>query len=84
MCSPGGVGLVRGGREVAPVVVHGGHGVSVQDGPDQGVHLGHVAAQPEQPAAGARQDQTNLRAVRQVSTCFELGGVAPFVVAQPR
>ena len=43
-----------------PVGLHGEPGLGVQLRPQQGVHLGHVAAQPEQPAAGSRQTQTYL------------------------
>ena len=37
--------------QIAPVEGHGGQRLAVQLGSYQRVHLGHVAAQPQQPAA---------------------------------
>ena len=44
----------------APLPLHGEERFGLEDGADQGVHLAHVATQPEQPAARARQHQDNL------------------------
>jgi len=38
----------------------GSGGVGMYDWADQRVHLAHVAAQPEQPAASSSQDQAYL------------------------
>lgn len=45
---------------VTPFTSHQQDGVLMELGPDQGVHLGHVTAQPEQPASDCRQDQHAL------------------------
>ena len=44
----------------APLSLHGEERLGFEDWTDQGVHLAHVATQPEQPAARARQHQDHL------------------------
>ena len=44
----------------APLSLHGEERLGLEDGADQGIHLAHVATQPEQPAARARQHQDHL------------------------
>lgn len=48
------------GQRVAPFACHDQDGVLMQFGTDEWVHLGHVTAEPEQPAGGRRQDQDAL------------------------
>jgi len=43
-----------------PLELHRVKRFCLKDRADQRVHLGHVAAEPEQPAAGGGDDQTNL------------------------
>lgn len=38
---------------IVPLASNNGHYIPLQFGPDQWIHLGHVAAQPKQPAAGS-------------------------------
>lgn len=53
-------GLQLQSGHVAPLARHQQDGVLMQLGPDQGVHLRHVAAQPEQPTSDCGQDQDAL------------------------
>jgi len=50
LCHPG----------IAPVVLDGDESSLVQDGSDQGVHLGHVREHPEEPHAHSSQKQRHL------------------------
>jgi hypothetical protein len=43
-----------------PLDLHGIESFRLQDWSDKRIHLGHVAAQPEQPAAGPRDHQDHL------------------------
>ena len=44
----------------APLSLHGEERLGLEDWADQGVHLAHVATQPEQPTGGACDHQDNL------------------------
>lgn len=48
------------GKGIAPFTGHDQDGVLMQFGADKWIHLGHVAAEPEQPAGGRGQDQDAL------------------------
>jgi len=50
LCHPG----------IAPVVLDGDESSLVQDGSNQGVHLGHVREHPEEPHTGPCQKQRHL------------------------
>ena len=45
---------------VAPLLLHGEQRLGLQHWPNQRVHLAHVAAEPEQPAAGPSQHEYHL------------------------
>jgi len=46
---------------IVPGLANHGHHIPLQFGPNQRIHLGHVAAQPEEPTAsgGQHQDTAN-------------------------
>lgn len=48
------------GKRIAPFTCHNQDGVLVQLGTNEGIHLSHVAAKPEQPAGGRGQNQDAL------------------------
>ena len=50
-----------------PMHFHGIERLRLQDGANERVHLGHVAAEPEQPAAGPSDHKHHLR-----RTCYTL------------
>ena len=45
---------------IAPLLLHGEQRLGLQHRPNQGVHLAHVAAEPEQPAGGPSDHQDDL------------------------
>jgi len=45
---------------IPPILFYGNEGSLIQYGPDQWIHLGHVATEPEQPAAYTNQHQYHL------------------------